>query len=95
MKRSEIQQCLIEEFGTSEIDLDLVAAKYLAMTPRTANMEAGMNRLPFPTYRLGGQKSPRKVAADQLARVIESRRKEAEREWLASQTPMGASAYGT
>ncbi|WP_428383554.1 pyocin activator PrtN family protein [Nevskia ramosa] len=81
MSRHETRAALIAEFGTAEIDLSAIAEKYLGMSKRKAEEAASRCKLPFPTYRIGSQKSPVKVSADALARVIEARKLAADKEW--------------
>lgn len=73
---------LMAEFETSQIPLDIVAEKFLKLTPSYADKKATLGELPFPTYRDDkSQKSPRMVHVSDLADWIDKRRSEAKKEF--------------
>lgn len=74
---------LMAEFETADIPLELVAAKYLGMSKAEANKQAAAHNLPFPAYRVGSQRSSYFVNIKLLAKYLERKQKEAEREWSA------------
>lgn len=59
------------EFGSTYLKLEDVAAKYLALEPKTANNKATANELPFPVFRLAGNKSPWLVNPKDFADYVE------------------------
>lgn len=76
---------LLAEFGESEIPLAKVAPKFLGMELDKAARQASMNRLPFPAYRAGSQKSPWLVSAAELAKYLDQQKAEAAKSWQRSQ----------
>ncbi|EML7933163.1 pyocin activator PrtN family protein [Providencia rettgeri] len=75
---------LMAEFETSQIPLDIVAEKFLKLTPGYADKKATLGELPFPTYKDDkSQKSPRMVHISDLAEWIDKRRNEAKKEFNA------------
>lgn len=76
---------LLAEFGESEIPLAKVAPKFLGMSLDKAAREASMNRLPFPAYRAGSQKSPWLVSAGELAKYLDEQKAAAAESWQRSQ----------
>nr|WP_294351365.1 pyocin activator PrtN family protein [Providencia sp.] len=75
---------LMAEFETSQIPLDIVAEKFLKLTPSYADKKATLGELPFPTYRDdNSQKSPRMVHVYDLAEWIDKQRDCAKKELYA------------
>ncbi len=71
---------LMAEYETPAVPLSDICEKYLGMKPSTAESKAALGQLAFPTFRLGNsQKSPRLVHLQDLAELIDRKRKEAER----------------
>lgn len=75
---------LLAEFGTAEIELAKVAARFFGLDEPEAKRRAARNRLPVPAHRLAGQKSPWLVNASDLAALIDRHREEAAEEWQRS-----------
>ncbi|MGR4895403.1 pyocin activator PrtN family protein [Stenotrophomonas sp. LARHCG68] len=71
---------LLAEFGTGHIPLEK-CCHHFGMKPEEANRRASRQSLPVPVFRLGSQKSPWLVAVDDLAAFIDSRRREASKNW--------------
>ena len=76
---------LLAEFGESEIPLAKVAPKFLGLELAKAARQAAMNRLPFPAYRAGTQKSPWLVSAAELAKYLDQQKAQAAQSWQRSQ----------
>lgn len=76
---------LMAQYERGEIPLSAVAADYLNLSPEVADKRASMNLLPFPTYRVGSNKSPRMVSAEELAKYIDKQKQTAQAEWEKSQ----------
>jgi hypothetical protein len=72
---------LMAEFGGSEIPLEQLAVKYFGLSDRQAKERASLNKLPVPAYRMGSQKSPWLVSANDLADFIDKQREQARAEW--------------
>ena len=72
---------LMSEFGTAEIELELLCEKYFGLSFVYAKREATLQRLPVPVHRGGTQKSPWLVNAADLAEHLEQRREKARRDW--------------
>lgn len=72
---------LLAEFGTGQIPVER-CAHHFGMKADEAKRAAALQRLPVPAFRLGSQKSPWLVAADQLAKHIDAKRESAEAEWM-------------
>lgn len=71
---------LLAEFGTAHIPLELIATRYLGMTVENAKRAASLRQLPVPAIRLGSQKSPWLVPAEDLAKYLDRLKEEARRE---------------
>ncbi|EMM9996555.1 pyocin activator PrtN family protein [Morganella morganii] len=72
---------LMAEFGTSQIPLNIVAEKFLRLTPSYADKKANLGELPFPTYRDDrSQKSQRMIHVSDLAEWIDKQRNNAKKE---------------
>jgi hypothetical protein len=71
---------LLAEFGTGQIPLDR-CAHHFGMGADEAKRAAARQALPVPTFRLGSQKSPWLVSADELASYIDTKRDAARAEW--------------
>lgn len=73
---------LMAEFEISTILLYSISERYLGMKPSTADKKASAADLPIPTFRMGNtQKAPRMIHVNDLAAVIDKRRKEAKKEF--------------
>ena len=72
---------LMAEFGTTDIPLEVVAEKYLALGARAAGHKASKGELPFPAYRPGSQKSPWLVRITDLAAWLDAERAKAQRDF--------------
>ncbi|WP_252178358.1 pyocin activator PrtN family protein [Endozoicomonas sp. 4G] len=68
---------LMAEYGTTDIPLETVAEKYLALGARAAGTKAAKGELPFPAYRPGSQKSPWLVRITDLAAWLDAERAKA------------------
>jgi hypothetical protein len=72
---------LMAEYEKSNIPLSEIAERYLGLKPATAEQKAAEGRLPIATFRVGNtQKAPRLVHIEDLAALIDLRRKEAKEE---------------
>ncbi len=72
---------LMAEFETAAIPLSNIAERYLGMRPSTAEQKASLGLLPLPTFRCNdSQKSPRMVHVNDLADLIDKKRKESKEE---------------
>lgn len=72
---------LMIEYGAAFVPLEQIARKYLALSPDRADRDAGAQRLPFPAFRAGTQKSPWMVSVLELARYLDRRHDEAAEQW--------------
>lgn len=77
---------LLAEFEAADIPLAKVAAKYLNLGEVEAKKRAARNSLPFPAFRIGGQKSGWFVSIKDLSEYLNKEREAARREWLAIST---------
>jgi hypothetical protein len=68
---------LLAEFGEANIPLEKVAPKYFGLSAEEAKRRALSRLLPCRAFRLGGQKSPWLVSANDLAELIDARREKA------------------
>lgn len=69
---------LMAEYETPTVPLSEICEKYLGLKSSTAESKAALGQLTLPTFRLGNsQKSPRLVHLQDLAELIDSKRKEA------------------
>lgn len=68
---------------TDDIPLDDIAPK-LGLSVKTAYKRASLNRLPFPTFRIGTQKSKRFVMREVWERHLMEASARAEEEWRRS-----------
>lgn len=72
---------LMAEYEKSNIPLSEIAERYLGLKPATAEQKAAEGKLPIATFRVGNsQKAPRLVHIEDLAALIDLRRKEAKEE---------------
>ncbi len=71
---------LLAEFGTGQIPVDR-CAHHFGMGAEEAKRAAARQALPVPAFRLGSQKSPWLVSADELAKHIDSKKAAAQAEW--------------
>ena len=76
---------LTTEYGTSEIPLLLLCDKYLGLSENEAKRRASLRKLPLPSYRIGTNKAPWLVNADQLAKYLRDAQADAEAEHLQCQ----------
>lgn len=74
---------LMAEFGESDIPLERVAPKYFGIESKKALQKAALQQLPVPCFRAGTQKSPWLVSVHHLAKYLDEKRAEAEKEWRA------------
>lgn len=68
---------LLAEFGEANIPLEKVAPKYFGLSSLEARRRAPAKLLPCKAFRLGGQKSPWLVSANDLAELIDRQRERA------------------
>jgi len=68
---------LLAEFGEANIPLEKVALKYIGLSYAEARRRAPAKMLPCRAFRLGGQKSPWRVSAMDLAELIDAQRERA------------------
>ena len=80
---------LMAEYGTTDIPLEVVAAKYLGMAARAAHAKAFKGELPFPAYRPGSQKSPWLVRITDLAAWLDAEREKARKALMARGIQVG------
>lgn len=71
---------LIAEFGTGHITLD-ECAHHFGLSTAEAKKAAARQQLPVPAFRLGSQKSPWLISAEDLARYIDEQRRKARIDW--------------
>ncbi|CAI0754571.1 MULTISPECIES: pyocin activator PrtN family protein [Serratia] len=72
---------LMAEYEKSNIPLSEIAERYLGLKPATAEQKAAEGKLPIATFRVGNtQKAPRLVHVEDLATLIDQRRKAAKEE---------------
>ncbi|MCI1710853.1 MAG: pyocin activator PrtN family protein [Chiayiivirga sp.] len=71
---------VLAEYGTTQIPVELVA-HHFGLTTNEAKRSAARQALPIPCYRLGSQKSPWVVSADELAAHIRAKQAAAQDEW--------------
>jgi Pyocin activator protein PrtN len=71
---------LIAEFGCGQIPIDR-CAHHFGMSSGEAKKAAARQQLPVPTYRLGSQKSPWLISAEDLANYIDEQRRKAQEDW--------------
>lgn len=72
---------LLIEFGTAHIPLAEFAKRYLDIDEEWANKQAKNNKLPFPVFRAGGQKSPWFIDIKELADYLDTLKARAKREF--------------
>ncbi|MCS2150757.1 pyocin activator PrtN family protein [Scandinavium manionii] len=69
---------LMAEYETPAVPLSEICEKYLGIKPATAEKKALLGELLLPTFRLAeSQKAPRLVHLQDLAELIDLKRKEA------------------
>ncbi|MBN7137023.1 hypothetical protein A7A76_19995 [Lysobacter enzymogenes] len=71
---------LLAEFGTGHIPVER-CAHHFGMSPEEAKNAARRQQLPVPAFRLGSQKSPWLVSAQELANLIDERARRARDDW--------------
>lgn len=81
---------LLAEFETSQIPLELICKKYLAMDYRPAARAAAVQQLPFPVFRGGSQKSPWLVNVNDLADYLDAQRAKGLSDWQKMKTATDA-----
>lgn len=74
---------LLAEFEVADIPLEIVAAKYLGLSKAEANRKAARKDLPFPAFRIGGQKAHWFVSIKDLSEYLTKERDAAKKEWEA------------
>jgi Pyocin activator protein PrtN len=72
---------LLAEFNSASIELEKVSQKYFGLSKQEAARKANMKQLPIPAFRMGAQKSPWMVHAEDLANLIDAQRDKAKREF--------------
>lgn len=72
---------LLARFESPTPRLEDVCKEFFGMDKDVAYQRANLNELPVPTFRLGGQKSPRLVHIDDLAKMLDEQRTAARIEW--------------
>lgn len=65
------------EFGSRYPRLEIVAEKFLDLTPEISSRRAAKGELPFPVFRIGSAKSPWLVDVQALADFVESEARKA------------------
>ena len=83
--RDPLAERLVAEYGTSEIELVRLCDKYLGLNENEAKRRASLRKLPLPAYRIGTNKAPWLVSADQLAKYLRAAQADAEAEHLQCQ----------
>lgn len=77
---------LLALFRQPAVPLDDISEHYLHLSPVVARQRAGLNQLPFPTFRMTkSQKAPVMVKLSDLAKHIDAQRDAAQAEWEHSQ----------
>lgn len=71
---------LMAEFGTAQIPLERCAAMF-GLSLKKAEEYAARQKLPVPAFRLGSQKSPWLVDAQQLAEYLDAAKEQARKDW--------------
>jgi hypothetical protein len=73
---------LLAEFQTAQIPLEDMCEKYFNLSAPVARREAAKQTLPVPVFKLEeGQKNRYFVKAEALAKLIDARFEQAEKEW--------------
>lgn len=72
---------LLAKFGDTNIPLEKCCEDYFGIALKKALDYARSNELPVPVYRLGSQKSPWLISADELAAHIDRRMQDARHDW--------------
>ena len=80
MSESRTLFFLMAEFGTGHIPL-AKCAHHFGLSAEEAKKAATKQSLPVPAFRLGSQKSPWLISAEDLAGYIDEKRKLAEVDW--------------
>lgn len=84
MTPTEMQ--LLVTFRRPHVHLEEICEHYLGLSEAVAKQRAGLNALPFPTFRAGGsRKAPILVRISDLAAAIDTAADSAEREWERAQ----------
>lgn len=71
---------IMAEYGTAQIPVDRCAHLF-GLESKEATRRASLQRLPVPTFRIGTQKSPWLVDANQLAKHLDEAKAHAQTEW--------------
>lgn len=71
---------LIAEFGCGHIAIDK-CAHHFGLSSGEAKKAAARQQLPVPAFRLGSQKSPWLISAEDLAAFIDEQRRQAKIDW--------------
>lgn len=81
---TDIEQELLNRFGSNEILLKEISKEVLNLAPRTANERAAKHALPFPAHRIG-KRAPWFVTIEDVASTIWIIRRNAREEWQSVQ----------
>jgi hypothetical protein len=74
--------CLMAEYGTAQIPLELVAEKFWGMSPQVAKNRAAVHGLPVAAFRgSDSQKAGWFISASDLADYLDKQRAEAKAVW--------------
>lgn len=76
---------LLAVYRSPVVRLDAICEPYLSLTKVSARQRAALNQLPFPTFRVGGGKSPLLVHIADLACALERGRATGREGWERSQ----------
>ncbi|MGV8955719.1 MAG: pyocin activator PrtN family protein [Cypionkella sp.] len=71
---------LLAEFNTGQIPVER-CAHHFGISPSEAKRAAVIQKLPVPAFRMGSQKSPWLVRADDLAKHIDAKHAAALKDW--------------
>ena len=72
---------LLAEFGQTDIPLETIAARYLGLEKKIAQVRAARSDLPFPAFRAGSQKAPWLVRVTDLAAWLDGERQKGVDDW--------------
>lgn len=72
---------ILAEFNSASIELAKVSQKYFGLSLQEANRKANLKQLPIAAFRCGNQKASWMIHAEDLATLIDTQRKKAERDW--------------
>lgn len=72
---------LMAEFESPIIPLEDIREKYLGLGKAEAEKKAKRHELPFPAFRMSGQRSPWLVKVEELANYIDETNKKQRETW--------------